>query len=47
MKILVPVWFFFAIGPACLLGNNAFLFCGFTPLWSWQIVWWILGIVMM
>ena len=47
MKILVPVWFFFAIGPACLLGNKAFSFCGFTPLWSWQIVWWILGIIMM
>jgi uncharacterized sodium:solute symporter family permease YidK len=47
MKILVPIWFFFAIGPACLLGNNAFSFCGFPALWSWQIVWWILGIVMM
>lgn len=47
MKIIVPIWFFFAIGPACLLGNNAFSFAGFTPLWSWQIVWWILGIVMM
>ena len=47
MKIVVPIWYFFAIGPACLLGNNAFSFCGFTPLWSWQIAWWILGIVMM
>jgi SSS family solute:Na+ symporter len=47
MKILVPVWFFFAIGPACLLGNKAFSFCGFPALWSWQIVWWMLGIVMM
>jgi hypothetical protein len=47
MKILVPVWFFFAIGPACLLGNKAFSFCGFPALWSWQIVWWILGIIMM
>jgi hypothetical protein len=47
MKIVVPVWFFFAIGPACLLGNKAFTFCGFPALWSWQIVWWILGIVMM
>ena len=47
MKILVPVWFFFAIGPACLLGNKAFAFCNFPPLWSWQIVWWILGIIMM
>jgi hypothetical protein len=47
MKIAVPVWYFFAIGPACILGNNAFSFSGFTPLWSWQIVWWILGIIMM
>jgi Na+/proline symporter len=47
MKIAVPVWYFFAIGPACILGNSAFSFGGFTPLWSWQITWWILGIVMM
>ncbi len=47
MKILVPVWYFFAIGPACILGNSAYSFCGFPPLWSWQISWWILGIVMM
>ena len=47
MKIAVPIWYFFAIGPACILGNKAFSFSGFTPLWSWQITWWILGIVMM
>jgi Na+/proline symporter len=47
MKIIVPVWYFFAIGPACILGNNAFSFAGFSPLWSWQIAWWILGIIMM
>jgi Na+/proline symporter len=47
MKIAVPVWYFFAIGPACILGNSAFSFAGFTPLWSWQITWWILGVVMM
>ncbi|RLC32436.1 MAG: sodium:solute symporter family protein, partial [Deltaproteobacteria bacterium] len=47
MKIAVPVWYFFAIGPACILGNKAFSISGFTPLWSWQITWWILGIVMM
>jgi Na+/proline symporter len=47
MKIATPVWYFFAIGPACILGNKAFSFSGFTPLWSWQIFWWILGIVMM
>lgn len=47
MKVFVPVWYFFAIGPACILGNTAFSFCGFPALWSWQITWWIIGIVMM
>jgi hypothetical protein len=47
MKIIVPVWYLFAIGPACIIGNSAFSFAGFTPLWAWQIFWWILGIVMM
>ncbi|MEA3435727.1 MAG: sodium:solute symporter family protein [Thermodesulfobacteriota bacterium] len=47
MMFVVPVWYFFAIGPACILGNSAFSFAGFTPLWSWQITWWILGIIMM
>ena len=47
LKIIVPLWYFFAIGPACILGNNAFSFAGFPPLWSWQIAWWILGIIMM
>jgi SSS family solute:Na+ symporter len=27
MKIAVPIWYFFAIGPACILGNKAFSFC--------------------
>ena len=47
MKIATPVWYFFAIGPACILGNKAFSFAGFPPIWSWQIAWWILGIIMM
>jgi len=47
MKVAVPGWYIFAIGPACILGNSAFSFAGFPPLWSWQIVWWILGIVVM
>ncbi|MCP3951191.1 MAG: sodium:solute symporter family protein, partial [Desulfobacterales bacterium] len=47
MKIWVPVWYIFAIGPACILGNTAFSLNGFPHLWSWQIVWWIIGIVMM
>jgi SSS family solute:Na+ symporter len=47
MKVFTPIWYFFAIGPACILGNHAFSFAGFPPLWSWQIFWWIVGIVMM
>ncbi|MCU0561134.1 MAG: sodium:solute symporter family protein [Desulfobacterales bacterium] len=47
MKWVVPAWYLFAIGPACIWGNSAFSFAGFPPLWSWQIAWWILGIVMM
>jgi Na+/proline symporter len=47
MKWVVPIWYFFAIGPACILGNSAFSFAGFPSLWSWQIAWWIAGIVMM
>ena len=47
MKVATPVWYIFAIGPACILGNTAFSFAGFPPLWSWQIVWRIIGIVMM
>ncbi|MFW5874816.1 MAG: sodium:solute symporter family transporter, partial [bacterium] len=47
MKFVVPAWYIFAIGPLCILGNYAFSFAGFPSLWSWQITWWILGIIMM
>lgn len=47
MKVAVPLWYLFAIGPACIIGNDAFSFCGFGSLWSWQIFWWIMGIIMM
>ncbi len=47
MKVVVPIWYLFAIGPLAVLGNNAFSFAGFPPIWSWQIAWWILGIIMM
>jgi Na+/proline symporter len=47
MKILVPAWYLLALGPGVLIGNSAFSFCGFPPIWSWQIAWWIIGIVMM
>ena len=47
LKILVPVWYFMALGPGILWGNTAFKFCGFPAIWSWQLVWWVVGIVMM
>jgi len=48
MKIVVPLWYLFAIGPLAILGNyGLFSFAGFPSLWSWQIAWWILGIIMM
>lgn len=47
MKVVVPVWYAFAIGPLAVLGNKAFSFFSFPPLWSWQIAWWLGGIVMM
>jgi hypothetical protein len=47
MWVVVPVWYLFAIGPFAVIGNNAFSFLGFPPLWSWQIVWWLIGIAMM
>jgi SSS family solute:Na+ symporter len=47
MWVIVPVWYIFAIGPGAVIGNSAFAFLGFPPLWSWQIVWWLVGIVMM
>mmetsp|Transcript_13671 Transcript_13671/g.6769 ORF Transcript_13671/g.6769 Transcript_13671/m.6769 type:complete len:590 (-) Transcript_13671:2959-4728(-) len=46
-KVFVPIWFFFAIGPGALLSSKAFSFCGFPHIWSWQIVWWIISIIMM
>ncbi|MCF8113342.1 MAG: sodium:solute symporter family protein [Desulfotignum sp.] len=47
MKIAVPVWYLMALGPGVLIGNTAISFAGFPPIWSWQIIWWILGIIMM
>ncbi len=46
-KVIVPVWFIFAIGPGALLSGKAFSFAGFPHIWSWQIAWLIFGIVMM
>ncbi|MFZ5633170.1 MAG: sodium:solute symporter family protein [Bacillota bacterium] len=47
LKVIVPLWYLSAIGPLALIGNKAFSFAGFPALWSWQIVWWLLGMVMM
>ena len=48
-------WFFFAIGPGCVIGNSIFgdplkpaaWINGMPSIWIWQIIWWILGVVMM
>jgi hypothetical protein len=49
-------WFFFAIGPGAVLGNDFFFWnakdpstwpFGMAPLWLWQIVWWLIGVYMM
>lgn len=47
LKVVVPLWYLLAIGPLALIGNHAFSFAGFPPLWAWQIVWWLLGMIMM
>lgn len=47
MWVIVPVWYLFAIGPFAAIGNSAFSFLGFPPLWAWQIVWWLIGVLMM
>lgn len=53
--IITVVWFLFAIGPFCVIGNTLFgdplnpaswLF-GMPSIWIWQIIWWIGGIGMM
>jgi len=49
------IWFLFAIGPFCVIGNTIFGSPldpstwpnGMPSIWIWQIVWWILGIGMM
>ena len=53
--IITLVWFMFAIGPFCVIGNTIFgdplqpaTWPGGMPsIWIWQILWWLLGIVMM
>jgi len=53
--IITLAWFFFAIGPGCVIGNTIFgdplqpatWANGMPSIWIWQILWWILGIGMM
>ncbi|MEJ2282362.1 MAG: hypothetical protein P8X85_02075, partial [Desulfobacterales bacterium] len=53
--IVTLVWFFFAIGPGCVIGNTIFgdplkpasWINGMPSIWIWQIIWWILGFGMM
>ena len=53
--IMVLVWFFFGIGPGAVIGNtifgdpsdNATWLFGMPSIWTWQILWWILGVGMM
>jgi hypothetical protein len=53
--IIVLVWFMFAQGPGAVVGNTIFgnptdsstwLF-GMPSIWTWQIIWWALGVCMM
>ncbi|NJN45229.1 MAG: sodium:solute symporter [Candidatus Competibacteraceae bacterium] len=53
--IITLVWFFFGIGPGAVLGNWIFgnptdpttwLF-GLPSIWTWQLLWWALGVFMM
>lgn len=54
--IITLIWFFFGIGPGCVIGNwifgdpnggvAAWTF-GIPSIWAWQILWWALGVFMM
>ncbi|MDZ7841588.1 MAG: sodium:solute symporter [Gammaproteobacteria bacterium] len=53
--IITLVWFFFGIGPGAVIGNTIFgnpndattwLF-GMPSIWTWQLLWWALGVFMM
>jgi SSS family solute:Na+ symporter len=43
MWVAGPIWFIFAIGPGEVVGNNFISVGGLPPVWTWQIVWWLLG----
>ncbi len=53
--IITLVWFFFGIGPGAVIGNtifgnpndtNTWMF-GMPSIWTWQLLWWVLGVFMM
>jgi Na+/proline symporter len=46
-KYVLIGWYVIAIGPLCIFANSWFTIGGFSPVWSWQIFWWIVGIVVM
>jgi len=54
--LFVLTWFFLAVGPGAVIGNdffgnpndpNSWWFFGFVPIWAWQAVFWALGVFMM
>jgi len=53
---LTLVWFFFAVGPGAILGNDllgapnggiAAWVGGIPSLWLWQMIWWALGVMVL
>ena len=51
---LTLIWFFFAVGPGAILGNDLFgapnagraaWVLGVPSLWAWQMLWWALGVL--
>ena len=53
--IITLVWFFFGIGPGAVIGNwifgdptnSATWMFGLPSIWTWQLLWWALGVFMM
>ncbi len=53
--IITLVWFFFGIGPGAVIGNwifgdptnSATWMFGIPSIWTWQLLWWALGVFMM
>ncbi|GAC1355705.1 MAG: hypothetical protein NVSMB34_09140 [Variovorax sp.] len=53
---LTLIWFFFAVGPGAVLGNDLFgapnaglagWAMGIPSLWAWQMLWWALGVLVL